>query len=133
MLIDADQRVISGVDDLISRNLLNHRFKFLHGAISEGSGLVHFQEDDFMSSSLEVLSFKTNRKPSVSIPIIDQSIILTTLPPPYDLVKIDVEGAEYDFLVAYEEILKLTHYLVIEWHSWYRGGGSSEQIKEAIR
>jgi hypothetical protein len=62
------------------------------------------------------------------VPIIDQETILQVIAPPYDLVKIDVEGGEYDFLAAYDKILQSTSYLVIEWHSWHRGGGSGEQI-----
>jgi hypothetical protein len=39
-----------------------------------------------------------------------------------------VEGGEYDFLLSYDKVLCETQYLVVEWHSWHRGGGSSAQI-----
>ena len=50
------------------------------------------------------------------------------LPPPYDLVKIDIEGAEADFLRAYPKVLSATRHLLMEWHSWHTGGGGPEQL-----
>jgi hypothetical protein len=55
------------------------------------------------------------------------------LAPPYDLVKIDVEGAEYDFLLPYNEILSSTNSLIIEWHSWHRGGRSVLEIQKIVQ
>jgi hypothetical protein len=44
-------------------------------------------------------------------------------------VKIDIEGGEYDFLLAYSEVLASTNFLLIEWHGWHSGGGGEAQIR----
>ena len=43
--------------------------------------------------------------------------LLAALPPPYDLIKLDVEGAEYDFLEGYGAVLAQTRFLLLEWHA----------------
>jgi FkbM family methyltransferase len=131
-LLDADSRVGLGVADLIKINHLEENLTFMHGAISEGCGTVSFKENSVMSSSLSDLDIS----PSgilLDVPIIDQFSIMKSLAPPYDLVKIDVEGAEYDFLMSYNEILLSTNSLIIEWHSWHRGGGSELEIKKMVQ
>jgi len=131
-LLDADSRVRIGVSELIIINKLDENFTFVHGAISEGTGSVSFKENLVMSSSLSDLDNSSNGN-LVNVPIIDQYYIMDCLSPPYDLVKIDVEGAEYDFLVAYKEILAVTTTLIIEWHSWHRGGGSELGIQNLVQ
>jgi len=133
LLVDADSRVLSGVSTLIQRNHLEAQLSFRHGAISSGLGSVYFHENDVMSSSLSNLLPNTISGTKSSVPIIDQQIIESLLPPPYDLVKIDVEGGEYDFFVSYERILQNTIHLVLEWHSWHRGGGSLSQILDLAK
>ena len=133
LLVDADSRVLHGVSTLIQRNHLEAQLSFRHGAISSGSGSVYFQESDVMSSSLSDLLPNTTLATTSSVPIIDQQVIESLLPPPYDLVKIDVEGGEYDFFLSYERILQNTSHMVLEWHSWHRGGGSLSQILDLAK
>jgi len=130
-LIDADSRVGRGISDLIKLNNLDANISYMHGAISEGSGSVSFKENLVMSSSLSVLD-ESSEGVLIKVPIADQTSIMRQLAPPYDLVKIDVEGAEYDFLLSYQDILSSTSALIIEWHSWHRGGGSQLQIQGMV-
>jgi FkbM family methyltransferase len=130
LLVDADSRVYYGIDSLIRLNCLKSSFIFKHGAVAAGSGEVSFLEQDVMSSSLADLTTETSRLSAKAVPIIDQDVILSLLAPPYDLVKIDVEGGEYDFFVFYDKILANTKNIVVEWHSWHRGGGGKQQIVE---
>ena len=51
------------------------------------------------------------------------------MPGPYDLVKVDIEGGEYEFLSHYKEVLAQAKYLILEWHDWHSGGGGAMQIK----
>lgn len=129
LLVDADSRVQAGVESLIKINHWEDQVAFIHGAIAEGAGAAGFQEQDIMSSSLADLQEGAPISSSKRVPIVDEQIILKNLPPPYDLVKIDVEGGEYDFMIAYPQVLALTRYLVMEWHSWHKGGGSEKQIR----
>jgi len=129
LLVDADERVLPGVNILVNGNHWQQQIKVMHGAIAEGSGCVSFHEQAFMSSVLDGLGVEEPSSQRKSVPIIDQQTILSTLDPPYDLVKIDIEGGEYDFLLHYDQVLEQAKHLVLEWHSWHRGGGSSEQIR----
>jgi hypothetical protein len=79
-----------------------------------------------MSSSADELG--ENKGPVRKVPVISEEQIMELFTPPYDLVKIDIEGSEFDFMRAYGKILKSSTHLIIEWHSW---GGSEEQIREA--
>jgi FkbM family methyltransferase len=130
LLVDADSRVQYGIDSLIRHNCLESNFIFKLGAVAAGSGAVRFLEQDVMSSSLEDLTPKTSLLTSKAVPIVDQNAILSLIAPPYDLVKIDVEGGEYDFFVSYDKVLANTKNIVVEWHSWHRGGGGKQQIVE---
>ena len=130
-LLDADSRVGHGVESLIRLNHLEDNLSYMHGAISEGVGTVCFKEKLVMSSTLSELD-QTLDGSLNKVPIIDQFTIINKLAPPYDLVKIDVEGAEYDFLLSYNEILSSTNALIIEWHSWHRGGGSEAEIQKLV-
>ena len=47
----------------------------------------------------------------------------------YDLVKVDIEGSEWEFLEYYKGILENTRYLILEWHSWHCGGAGLNQLK----
>jgi FkbM family methyltransferase len=129
LLIDADSRIHNGLSSLLTLNNLSSHFSFLHGAIASGDGFVDFNQQDVMSSSLAQLQPNSRSLPKTSVRIIDHSMILNAFPPPYDLVKIDVEGGEYDFLLSYGQVLAQAKHLVIEWHSWHRGGGSSDHIR----
>ena len=129
LLVDADSRIRNGLSSLLSLNNLSSHFSFLHGAIASGNGFVDFSQQDVMSSSLAQLHADSKSAHLTNVPIIDYLMILNAFPPPYDLVKIDIEGGEYDFLLSYGQVLAQAKHLVIEWHSWHRGGGSSDQIR----
>lgn len=130
LMVDADSRVEPGIRKLINMNDWGKQAAFLHGAIAEGNGIVHFQQQEVMSSSLSNLLDKHSSLSPEGVPIITQQMILQTIPPPYDLIKVDVEGGEYDFLQSYPQVLEASKYMVVEWHSWHRGGGGADQIRE---
>ena len=52
--------------------------------------------------------------------------------PPYDLIKCDIEGSEWELLSHYPKILSGARYLILEWHSWHNGGGGKTQIEEQL-
>ena len=57
--------------------------------------------------------------------------LMENLEPPYDLIKCDIEGSEWEFLNNYESLIKKSKYLLLEWHSWHEGGGGFPQIDQA--
>ncbi len=126
LLIDADPRVELAVGELIELNKLNGQVQFQLGAITAGQGSAEIILGQSMSSA--VAKRGSEGVPTMAAPIIGQSEILRLLAPPYDLIKVDIEGAEYDFLAGYEDLLQRTKYLLLEWHSWHDGGGGMKQI-----
>jgi hypothetical protein len=50
----------------------------------------------------------------------------------FDLIKCDLEGAEWDFLIHYSSLLKNSKSLVMEWHSWHSGDGGFSQIEKKL-
>lgn len=118
LLIDADSRVLPSIERISQINSLGSRFKFLHGAISSEGNEVQFDEKEVMASSI---STNENGK---SVKVIRPELIAGLFPPPYDLVKVDIEGAEKDFLKSYGSVIAGARHVLLEWHSWSLGGGS---------
>ena len=52
----------------------------------------------------------------VDVPILQIQEVQDWRPPPYDLIKCDIEGGEWDLVNHYEMILKETQFIIIEWH-----------------
>ena len=50
----------------------------------------------------------------------------------FDLVKCDLEGAEWNFIIHYSSLLENSKFLVMEWHSWHQGGGGLPQIEKKL-
>jgi FkbM family methyltransferase len=116
LLIDGDARQRPGVERMILRNSLSgHRF--IHGAIAAGSGVLRFSEAAYMSSSIA-----RDGASGVEVPIVDEERLMAALPPPYDLVKIDIEGGETHFPGHYPRVLAGARRIVLEWHSWHECG-----------
>ena len=111
-------------------NGLNGSFAFEQGAVSRRTGELRFREAGFMSSAAVELGGEEGVE--VTVPVLPQERIIQLFPPPYDLVKIDVEGSELDFLEAYDAVLSATSHLILEWHSWHSGGGGETQIREVV-
>ena len=129
LLIDADSRIIDSIDKTIEINSLETYFKFKSGVLGSNKN-TYFYEDDFMSSS-NIESIRNHAKKR-KVELITENEIIKILTPPYDLVKVDIEGGEYEFLENYQMILRQTKYLFLEWHSWHSGGGGLDQIKECL-
>ena len=125
LLVDADPRALSLAEATLQSNGLAGRCRLLHGAISRENAPLEFALRPGMSSStdLEMVGVQS----VIRVPPLSPAQILAALPPPYDLVKIDIEGAEYDFLEAYAEVWTRATTILIEWHS------SDEAAAERVR
>lgn len=127
LLVDGDRRLRKQVERLIAANGLEARFRFVHGAVGAGSTPLRFVTRACMASGTTVVpGAKDGEK--VEVPIVTPGHILNALPPPYDLIKVDIEGGEYDFLTNYEIVLSQTNTLLLEWHAWHSGGGGVAQL-----
>ena len=58
--------------------------------------------------------------------------LLAALPPPYDLVKLDIEGAEYDFVRSYGAICRAARAMVVEWHATSASDPRVEELRTML-
>lgn len=131
LLIDGDSRTKPAVEKLISMNSLEGQIMFEQGVISRGEGSQEYIERDFMASSPSGVTEEDGIIKSA--PTISGESIKDKIVPPYDLVKVDIEGSEYDFLSKYGSILEGAKHLILEYHSWHSGGGGVEQIYQMVK
>jgi FkbM family methyltransferase len=130
LLLDADGRAGHRIAAVLRVNPLEGRFIFQHGAISREPGEVRFAQRGGMGSSLDFTD------PAVSavevVKVIDAANIAELMAPPYDLIKSDVEGAEIDFMEAYESVYRQAKWLIVEWHSWDMEGLKEKVVREGF-
>ena len=127
LLLDPDPRVEPAINAIRKVNpQAACRFQFLQGAIGDGSESLAFSEGAYMTSKI-VTQTNEHTRP---VPCLNETAIMQALPPPYDLIKLDVEGGEYHFLRHYPQLLARTRHLLFEWHSWHPGGGGRAQLLE---
>ena len=131
LLIEPSLFCRQSLDNLIAQPKLSGRFKYIHGAIGRPTDdKINFFERPFMAGSSFDMSDKEN---SYSVNVLKVEEILQAFPPPYDLIKCDIEGSEWDLIEHYPQILQNSKYLLMEWHSWHNGGGSLTQITEKLK
>lgn len=128
LMVDGDGRLVGQVQRLIELNGVSERFLFRHGAVAAQTGRVHFWERPWMSSGVGSNPAVSDKGFSREVPVLSADQILRLLPPPYDLIKIDVEGAEYEVFNAYQNVLRHSANVLLEWHSWHSGGGGKAEI-----
>jgi len=126
IMIEPSPRCQRSLDRIVSFKKLNDRFKLLHRVIANPNlGGIDFYDRPFMASSV---FGSTKGENSSQVKVLTQSDITKLLPPPFDLIKCDIEGSEWDLLIHYPNILMQTKYLVLEWHDWHNGGGGLSQL-----
>lgn len=126
-LVDANTSLESWIRRLIAMNALDSHWDYRCGAISGGRGECEFVERSYMGSSLGGL----DKSPGIHtrVPVFDEDELFRIFPPPYDLLKADIEGAEYEMLLHYRRLIEQSRWLCLEWHSWHAGGGGLAQIQ----
>ena len=129
LLVEADERASEAIDVLIRRNRLEERFQNIAMAVGPASEReITFHSRPFMASSAFGFESETDARKAV----VSDEEIASLFSPPYDLVKIDVEGSEWAFLNDYENTLRHARSIVLEWHSWHEGGGGAAKIRERL-
>ena len=130
LLLDANRAMALWPSRIIELNGLGSRWRQRCAAIAGGSGDCEYVERSYMGSSLKSIDSKPGH--SISVPILTDSEFGGVMPAPYDLVKVDMEGAEFELLSHYPRLLSQTRYLCLEWHSWHAGGGGAAQIQKLV-
>jgi len=128
LLVDANEKMTQWIKRTLKINTLEKSWQHHCAAIAIGVGDCEYVQRSYMGSSLGSIDDAPGEK--VTVPVLDQTAMLKTFAPPYDLIKVDIEGAEFEFMQNYPEVLKQTQHLCIEWHSWHAGGGGVSQITQ---
>jgi FkbM family methyltransferase len=130
IMVEPSRRCRRSLDKLIEHSQLKPRFKYLQSAISDPcKESTKFFERPFMGGSMFESS---NTEDSYQVKSLKISDIVETTGAPLDLVKCDLEGAEWHLLTNYSEILTKSKFLIMEWHSWHTGGGGIVQIEKQL-
>lgn len=120
-MIDADSRMI----ELLNKNFeKNSKNKIIHKAIYNHDGEIDFYEDDdcSMTSSINLIDANNkdqNRNRNVVECITPNNLIENYIDEDFiDLMKIDIEGAEYELFktILDENLIKVNNFL-IEYHN----------------
>lgn len=127
LLVDANDKMSHWIERVIAINELGGVWRHECAAIATGDGQCDYVQRAYMGSSLGGIDDAPGDK--VVVPVINDAKMLQKFSPPYDLIKVDIEGAEFEFLQNYPGVLSQTRHLCIEWHSWHAGGGGVEQIR----
>jgi FkbM family methyltransferase len=126
LLVDGDPRVESAVHRLTRLNNLEDNIFFRKGVIAQAKGEQNFALKNVMSSA--VSDAELPEANTIRIETVTQDDLISLMPPPLDLIKVDIEGMEYQLLTNYPRFLTGSKHLLLEWHSWHKGGGGANQI-----
>lgn len=130
LLIEPSPNCARSLFNLVNQDKLRGRFSYLQRAIaSEDIGESSFYDRPYMASSRYPLS---QSEKATQVQNLSETDLVEALKPPYDLIKCDIEGSEWEFLNNYQNIIKESKYLVLEWHSWHNGGGGFQQIEKLL-
>jgi FkbM family methyltransferase len=130
LLIDADPRSEAFSKRTLAQNSLLPKCEYRSGLISKQTGELDFALREGMGSSSDTAMGGIQSLQRVLA--IRPAEILAALPPPYDLIKIDVEGAEFDFIEAYREVHAQAAAILMEWHSSDKEGSKEKGLRELL-
>lgn len=130
LLIEPSLQCMRSLKTLSLDPKVNRQFTILNRIIGDPlSERSSFYERPFMAGSS--IANNDDEHPTY-VKTLQIREITKYAPPPYDLVKCDIEGAEWQLLTNYSEILVQSRYLLMEWHSWHNGHGGLPQIKKKL-
>jgi FkbM family methyltransferase len=128
LMIEPSPSCTRSLHDLVNQEKLAGRFSYLQRAI----GLPKSENSPFYDRSHMAGSRYSSSQSEKAIQVqnLREAELVEKLEPPYDLIKCDIEGSEWDFLNNYQNLIMASKYLLLEWHSWHEGGGGISQIEK---
>jgi FkbM family methyltransferase len=131
LLVEPSPRCIRSLKNLSNQKKLGGRFSYLQGAIGlPNAHMTPFYDRSHMAGS-RISSTRSEK--AIHVKNLSEKDLMDNLEPPYDLIKCDIEGSEWEFLNNYESLINKSRYLLLEWHSWHEGGGGFPQIDKSLQ
>jgi len=133
VLVDADPGTSSSVGRIIELNGLRGNWTVIEGAIGDPSGpaMVRFILRGIMASSLAHNNSLPGRP--IDVRVVRPEEIAQLAQQGFDLVKVDIEGAETEFLRHYGPVLRLSRAVIMEWHARERPDQCVDRLTECAR
>lgn len=130
ILVEPSLRCRRSLEKLVESPQLQNRFHYLQCAIGNPKdSQIKFFDRPYMAGSI----FESDHTdPPYYANTLQSSEVFSSNSNSYDLIKCDIEGGEWNFLIHYTSILEKSKFLVMEWHSWHSGGGSFSQIEKKL-
>ena len=129
-MVEPSQRCQRSLEKLAQYPKLENRFQYLQAAVGNPEHEnTRFFDRPFMGGSLFGSSSTDH---TYDVKTLDLSEKKDFQEKSFDLVKCDLEGAEWNFIIHYSTLLKKSKFLVMEWHSWHPGGGGFQQIENKL-
>ena len=130
IMVEPSQRCQRSLEKLAQYPKLENRFQYLQAAVGNPEHEnTRFFDRPFMGGSLFGSSSTDH---TYNVKTLDLSEKKDFQEKSFDLVKCDLEGAEWNFIIHYSTLLKKSKFLVMEWHSWHPGGGGFQQIENQL-
>jgi FkbM family methyltransferase len=130
LMVEPSKKCQRSLQKMAQYPKLGGRFQYLKAAVGNPKKeSTRFFERPFMGGSLFASSPEDCSYEVKTLTLLDEQNLRGQS---YDLIKCDLEGAEWDFIIHYSSILKNSKFLVMEWHSWHTGGGGFSQIKTKL-
>ena len=121
LLVEANPRLLPQIRRVLDEAGFFDQVKITQGLVGKKSGFASFQSDPRNLLSSRALPPVANGQ-GLSLPYVDLDSIVPT-GRAIDLLKIDIEGSEYDLLENYPHVLQAAKLLLIEVH------GPSEDLQ----
>jgi FkbM family methyltransferase len=130
ILVEPSLRCRRSLEKLVKSPRLQNRFHYLQCAIGDPKDpQIKFFDRPYMAGS--VFQSASNDK-SYYTSTLNISDLISSNRGSFDLIKCDLEGAEWDFLIHYSSLLEKSKFLVMEWHSWHSGQGGFPQVEKKL-
>jgi len=130
LMVEASQTCQRSLEKMAQYPKLEGRFQYLQAAVGNPKEeLTRFFERPFMGGSLFSSSAEDGYYNVKTLDLTDEPSLKNQS---FDLIKCDLEGAEWDLIIHYSSLLKNSKFLVMEWHSWHKGGEGFSQIEKKL-
>ena len=104
LLIEASPSCAKSLARFVKDEKLKGKFKFLNRAVNDPSeDFTEFYDRPYMAAS----SFSSlEQSDAKDVKTLKVEEVFHLMPPPFDLIKCDIEGSEWKFITNYKELIK---------------------------